>query len=140
MHSQPCFRPDHSPTLQTTQHFSHRQESQGAAIKIENQATIGTCGFATELRQLFTNLIVNAVEAGAGNIRIRISDSRDWKKPARRGLRIVIADNGAGLTPAVAAKAFEPFFTTKEERGTGLGLWVSKGIVQKARRLHRHAK
>ncbi|HEY1804426.1 MAG TPA: ATP-binding protein, partial [Terracidiphilus sp.] len=82
----------------------------------------------------------NAVEAGAGNIRIRISDSRDWKKPARRGLRIVIADNGAGLTPAVAAKAFEPFFTTKEERGTGLGLWVSKGIVQKARRLHRHAK
>jgi len=46
-------------------------------------------------------------------------------------MRIVIADDGRGMPEAVAAKVFEPFFTTKEEKGTGLGLWVSKGIVQK---------
>jgi signal transduction histidine kinase len=111
--------------------FSHRAELQGTAVEVESRARAGICGFAGELRQLFANLIVNALEAGAGKIRIRISDSRDWKKSARRGVRIMLADNGPGIPPAVAVKIFEPFFTTKKEKGTGLGLWVSKGIVQK---------
>ncbi len=111
--------------------FSHRAELQGTAVEVESRARAGICGFAGELRQLFANLIVNALEAGAGKIRIRISDSRDWKKSARRGVRIMMADNGPGIPPAVAVKIFEPFFTTKKEKGTGLGLWVSKGIVQK---------
>jgi signal transduction histidine kinase len=111
--------------------FSRRAELQACAVKVEHRAMASICGFAGELRQLFANLIVNALEARATKIHIRISHSRDWKKPARRGVRILIADNGVGIPPAVAAKIFEPFFTTKEEKGTGLGLWVSKGIAQK---------
>jgi signal transduction histidine kinase len=47
------------------------------------------------------------------------------------GLRITIADNGAGIAPENMSRIFEPFFSTKETKGTGLGLWVSQGIVQK---------
>jgi len=43
---------------------------------------------------------------------------------------ITIADSGPGIPPAVRSRLFEPFFTTKQDVGTGLGLWVSKNIVQ----------
>jgi len=48
-----------------------------------------------------------------------------------RGVRVLVADRGAGIPAHLRPKLFEPFFTTKGERGTGLGLWVSHGIVQK---------
>ena len=44
---------------------------------------------------------------------------------------MVIADTGSGIAPGQQSKLFEPFFTTKRDVGTGLGLWVSKSIVQK---------
>jgi signal transduction histidine kinase len=44
-------------------------------------------------------------------------------------MRITIADTGHGMSPAVRARIFEPFYTTKELNGTGLGLWISSGIV-----------
>ncbi|MGC2636039.1 MAG: MEDS domain-containing protein [Acidobacteriaceae bacterium] len=116
---------------EAAQLLSCRTESQGIAVEVQYRTRPTVFGFATELRQLFTNLMVNAVEAGAGKIRIRLLPGRDWKKPARSGVRIVVADNGAGIPSAVAAKVFEPFFSTKAQQGTGLGLWVSKGIVQK---------
>lgn len=116
---------------EAAQLFARRATSQGTAIEVQHGATATICGFAGELRQLFANLIVNALEAEASRIRIRVSHGRDWKKPGRRGVRVVIADNGAGVPLGVAAKIFEPFFTTKEQKGTGLGLWVSNGIVQK---------
>jgi signal transduction histidine kinase len=83
------------------------------------------------LRQLFVNLIGNALEAGATSIRIRVAPGREWNHSARRGTRVVIGDNGSGIPAALLDEVFEPFFTTKEEKGVGLGLWVSKGIVQK---------
>jgi PAS domain S-box-containing protein len=90
-------------------------------------------GFPSDLRQLFANLLGNAIEASGGNrtIRLHISNSRDWMNLNRRGVRVAIADSGSGIPPATRKKLFEPFFTTKGEAGTGLGLWVSKGIVQK---------
>lgn len=111
--------------------FSGQAASQGAMIDVQLRGSPTIYGFAGELRQLFSNLIVNALEAGAGTVRIRASRGRDWRKPSRRGIRILVADDGAGISPAAAASVFEPFFTTKKEKGTGLGLWVSKGIVQK---------
>lgn len=116
---------------ETAQLFSRRAELKGTAIEVQHRTPAKVYGFAGEMRQLFANLIVNALEAGAGKIRIRTARSRDWRQPARRGVRITIADDGAGISVGVAAKVFEPFFTTKEEKGTGLGLWVSKGIVRK---------
>jgi signal transduction histidine kinase len=111
--------------------LSPKAQVLGSAIDVDHRVPAIVYGFAGELRQLFANIIVNALEAGASRIRIRVSRGRDWKRPSRRGIRVLVADNGPGIAPAVAAKIFEPFFTTKKEKGTGLGLWVSKGIVQK---------
>jgi len=88
-----------------------------------------------DLRQVFANLIANALEAmnQGGRLAIRIRWSLDWGSPARHGLRITIADSGEGMTPEVRRRIYEPFFTTKDGSGTGLGLWVTSQIVD---RLH----
>jgi signal transduction histidine kinase len=88
-------------------------------------------GFPGEIRQLLTNLIINAMDAGGTVARVSVVSSCDRMSPERRGLRISVADNGKGISKEHGASLFEPFFTTKGEKGTGLGLWVCKGIVQK---------
>jgi two-component system, NtrC family, sensor kinase len=91
-------------------------------------------GFSGELRQVFSNLLINAIEAvkDKGQIVLHVSPWRDW---ARRGelcgVRVAVADNGPGIAVERRSHVFEPFFTTKGEKGTGLGLWVSHGIVRK---------
>ena len=89
--------------------------------------------FAGELRQVFANLIGNAIDAmpGGGRLVLRARRSRDWSNPTKLGVRFQIADTGSGMTPEVKKHIFEPFFTTKEVTGTGLGLWVSSEIVAK---------
>ena len=92
-------------------------------------------GFAGELRQLFSNLITNAVDAmgESGRLRVRVARSHEWANGERHrsGVRITIADNGGGIRRNDMAHIFEPFYTTKKDLGTGLGLWLSHGIVQK---------
>jgi len=92
-------------------------------------------GFAGELRQLFSNLITNAVDAmgESGRLRVRVARSHEWAESQRQrsGVRITIADNGGGIRRNDMAHIFEPFYTTKKDIGTGLGLWLSHGIVQK---------
>jgi PAS domain S-box-containing protein len=84
-----------------------------------------------EIRQIFANLLGNAIEASnRGRIRLHVYPGRDWSS-GRQGLRVVVADNGPGIPPEVRGKIFEPFFTTKGESGTGLGLWITSGIVHK---------
>ena len=86
-----------------------------------------------DLRQVFANLIANALEATnhGGRLAIRIRRSRDWRERAESGLRITIADTGEGMTPEVRSRIYEPFFTTKDGAGTGLGLWVTSQIVDR---------
>jgi PAS domain S-box-containing protein len=90
--------------------------------------------FPVELRQIFINLIANALQAmpegGALRVSLRHSSERS-ASGARPGLRVSITDTGTGIPVKHRHKIFEPFFTTKAEKGTGLGLWVSRGIVQK---------
>ncbi len=83
--------------------------------------------------QVFSNLVVNALEALSpeGTIKLHVLASRDWRNPKRRGVRVFIADNGPGVSRENRRRMFEPFFTTKGEKGTGLGLWVTSGIVDK---------
>ena len=89
-------------------------------------------GFPVELRQVFLNLISNAIQAmpHGGNLRIRMGTR--WNEASgRTDLSVSVCDTGAGIKPEHAKHLFEPFFTTKSTKGTGLGLWISKGIVQK---------
>jgi PAS domain S-box-containing protein len=89
-------------------------------------------GFPGELRQVFLNLIGNAIQAmpSGGTLRLRVADATDWDTQ-RRGIAITICDTGNGIRHEDARRLFQPFFTTKSAKGTGLGLWISKGIVQK---------
>jgi signal transduction histidine kinase len=90
--------------------------------------------FSGEIRQLFTNLISNAVDAmmpNGGRFTIRIRRARGAKNPEQEGVLVTIADTGCGIPPETLPHIFEPFYTTKEATGTGLGLWVSAQILRK---------
>ena len=89
-------------------------------------------GFPSELKQVFMNLVSNAIQAmpHGGCMRVRLTETAGWRgRPA--GVRVFISDTGVGIAPEHAKRLFEPFFTTKSTKGTGLGLWISRGIVQK---------
>jgi len=99
--------------------------------------------YAGELRQVFANLVSNAIDAtgSGGRLLARARRSRNWKDPAQTGVRFTLADTGTGMETAVRERVFEAFFTTKEVTGTGLGLWVSHEIIVKHRGLvHVHSR
>lgn len=89
-------------------------------------------GYSGEVRQLLTNLLVNAVDAmdQGGSLHVRVRSGQRWSQ-GQEGVRIMIADNGSGISAQNVRRIFEPFYTTKQDSGTGLGLWVSQGIVHK---------
>jgi two-component system NtrC family sensor kinase len=83
---------------------------------------------------LLANLLVNAVDAmtEGGSLHVRVVKGRERSNgSSKEGVRITVADNGSGIPRDRLRQIFEPFFTTKKDTGTGLGLWVSRGIVQK---------
>jgi signal transduction histidine kinase len=86
-------------------------------------------GVAGELRQIVSNLLANSIDAlpHHGAIRVRVSDFH----VNQYGVRLTIADNGCGIDRKHLQAIFEPFFTTKKDFGTGLGLWVTRQIVEK---------
>lgn len=86
-----------------------------------------------EMRQVLSNLVTNAIEASLphGQLRLRLRPARSWSDPGVRGLRLSVGDNGSGIPPDVQRRLGEPFFTTKGQRGTGLGLWVTRSILQR---------
>jgi len=110
--------------------FRRRMDSR--QIQIVDQCTPGTrilC-LEDEMRQVFTNLVSNALDAIPGNgkiwVRIRASHSN-----GTAGVRVTVADTGCGIPPEIRDRVFEPFFSTKDSTGIGLGLWVSEGILRK---------
>jgi len=115
-----------------------RFNSLGVTASTDMPADICVEGFPAELRQVFTNLITNAAEAAGegGRITVRIVPQTtapdmlpgQWAEP---GALVEITDNGPGIPPEIRPQLFQPFFTTKEDRGTGLGLWVTQGIIRK---------
>lgn len=96
-------------------------------------STVGTVtGFPVELRQVFLNLVSNAIQAmpNGGVLRLHVHEATDWPT-SRRGSVVSVVDTGHGIRPEDAKRLFEPFFSTKSAKGTGLGLWISRGILQK---------
>ncbi|HST51035.1 MAG TPA: PAS domain-containing protein [Pyrinomonadaceae bacterium] len=95
-------------------------------VLLEAPRALHAVGNASELREVFVNLIVNAVDAMPAGGRLSIGGERRGER-----LRLVFADTGVGMSEDVRARIFEPFFTTKGVQGTGLGLFVSYGIVER---------
>lgn len=84
-----------------------------------------------ELQQVLINLMVNALHAMPEGGTLTLSTA-DWiEDGVAQGVRITVADSGTGMPEQVLNNIFNPFFTTKKSGGTGLGLWVSLGIVER---------
>jgi PAS domain S-box-containing protein len=81
----------------------------------------------SDLRQVFTNLISNAIDAmeNGGRLELAINDAADGS------VEVSVGDSGYGIPAENVESIFNPFFTTKGEKGTGIGLWVVKGIVER---------
>jgi PAS domain S-box-containing protein len=114
----------------------HRGRVAGLQVEVERRYEPGVnlyC-FAGEMRQLFANLVGNALDAmiqKGGQLTLTVRRSHSWREPAVKGVRVMVADTGSGMPEKVQRRIFEAFFTTKEATGTGLGLWVSAEIIQK---------
>ncbi len=104
-----------------------RLESVQIEVRRQYQADAELTIFPSELRQVFTNLITNAIDAigERGELSLSVETLPD------REVAVRIADTGCGIPAENLDVIFEPFFTTKGEQGTGIGLWVSKSIVDK---------
>jgi signal transduction histidine kinase/CheY-like chemotaxis protein len=84
-----------------------------------------------EFRQVITNLIGNALDALSRHGRLVVGVQPSSDAAGRQGVAVTVADNGCGMDREMLDRLFHPFATTKGEAGTGLGLWVSKGILDK---------
>jgi signal transduction histidine kinase len=106
-----------------------RRRLESAQIKIcrDYQTEGMVTSYPSELRQVFTNLIANAVDAmnECSELSLSIETIPD------REVVVRIADTGCGIPAENLDAIFEPFFTTKGDKGTGIGLWVTKSIVEK---------
>ena len=97
-------------------------------VHLELGATSTTVGNASELREVFTNLVLNAVDAMPNGGELWITSSN-----GAGAVSVQIRDTGVGMDPTIQGKIFDPFFTTKPAKGTGLGLSVAYGIVTRHR-------
>ena len=101
-------------------------------VRREIEPGLSACTLQGELKQILSNLVSNAIDASgdSGKIIVRARASHDYRS-RRPGIRITVADNGVGISPADRDKIFTPFFSTKKEVGTGLGLWITKDLLEK---------
>jgi PAS domain S-box-containing protein len=112
--------------------LKHKIQAKQAVIEKQWDEQVEITAVAGELRQVFSNLIANSLDAigEKGIIKLRLSTGASPRN-GHRSVRVTIADNGDGIAATSGRHIFEPFFTTKGTIGTGLGLWVSKQIVDK---------
>ncbi len=112
--------------------YQGRLTSVGIHVVRDYRASAPLLCFDGELRQVFTNLVGNALDASrdGGQITLRAREATNWST-GRKGVRVSVADQGHGMARETLKRIFEPFFSTKGMTGTGLGLWVSQEIIHK---------
>ena len=117
--------------------LDHRIDELESTVAVSVPSDLCVAGFPAELRQVFTNLVVNAIEAAgpSGHIEVKAEHLAPGSTPngerQEDGVQVEIVDNGPGISEVNSTNLFQPFFSTKGEQGTGLGLWVSRGIIRK---------
>jgi len=112
--------------------YERRFESRKIRVAKQYDGAIEITALAGELRQAFSNLISNSIDAmpGGGKLVIRARQTHAWNRAHQPGVRITILDTGSGIEPRHRKNLFQPFFTTKQDVGTGLGLWITRNIAE----------
>jgi signal transduction histidine kinase len=102
-------------------------------VEISADRDLMLCTKQGEFKQALANLVANAIDASSegGTLWLRAQSTRNWTNGMAPGVRVALADNGSGMTPQVQQQIFVPFFTTKADVGTGIGLWVTKSLIEK---------
>ena len=120
---------------EVSEFYRPQAERQGIVVHQRFETDGRILGFRSEVVQVVTNLLLNALDAtsAGGQVILHLYPAPRWlcEIHGRRGCSLSIADTGIGIAPEDRARLYQPFFTTKGERGTGLGLWVSAGIVDR---------
>jgi len=118
--------------------FERKMVSRKITCTLDLQPDLCIHGLQGEIRQVFSNLIVNAIDAFTfspmlkpGRIRIRGRHLHGQFGGGQGAVSILICDEGSGIPLTARERIFSPFFTTKLSVGTGLGLWVTRGFVEK---------
>ena len=113
--------------------YKSRLDSQGIRVEARYCSAEDLPVDPGSLRQVFSNLLLNAAHAmpAGGRMHVRVSRALEWTGLKRHGLRVTFADNGCGIAAKDLPKITEPFFTTKGTAGTGLGLALVKDTVEK---------
>jgi signal transduction histidine kinase len=107
-------------------------EEKDLLVVREWDSSASVVGFPAQLRQVFSNILRNAIEASPKESKLRVKIARttlylNHPKPA---VRITVADQGSGIEERNRERIFDAFFTTKELKGSGVGLWLSSSIIQ----------
>jgi PAS domain S-box-containing protein len=112
--------------------YERRLRNKELSVEVSVDPELMVYGKDGELRQALLNLTANAIDAcqSGGSIWIRAQKNKNWINGMENGIRFTLADNGGGMTPEVQSRIFAPFFTTKADVGTGIGLWVTKCLVE----------
>lgn len=112
--------------------FEHELQRAGVTVSREFDPVPKIACVENEIKQVLSNMVENAIAAmqGGGRLRIRVHEA-SATRTGERGVQLVLADTGHGIPRQVRAQIFDPFFTTKAMNGNGLGLWISKGIVER---------
>ncbi|HEV8262765.1 MAG TPA: HAMP domain-containing sensor histidine kinase, partial [Burkholderiales bacterium] len=113
--------------------FAGRVRKRNISVQQDFDTAAIVHGYPGELRQVFSNLIANALDAvqDGGRIAIRVRPTLARGRLNVSGYRILVADDGPGISVDARRRLFAPFYTTKGEAGTGVGLWISQQIVHK---------
>lgn len=112
--------------------FAGRLLNSGIHVEAGYSTAAPILCFENDIRQVLNNLISNAMDAmrTGGRLFVRAHDAVN-PETGEAGVRITVADNGTGMAPETQRRLFEPFFTTKDLNGNGLGLWISRQIVDR---------
>jgi PAS domain S-box-containing protein len=112
--------------------FKGKLRGANIRVAVTNEDSPELLCFAGEVRQVFVNLISNAVESmpAGGLLTVRVRPGTDWRSGSM-GVRVTVADSGSGISAETRQRMYEAFYTTKGSGGSGLGLWVTANIVRK---------